>query len=350
MTTSISIAGREIGPDKPPFVIAELSANHLGDIERAVRSIEVAAEAGADAVKLQTYTPDTITLDSDSELFQIRGGPWDGQTLYRLYQSAYTPFEWHERLFAVARAAGIIPLSTPFDETAVALLAGLDAPAYKIASFEIIDLPLIRMAARHGRPMIISTGMANLGEIQDAVSAARGAGADEIVLLHCTSGYPTPFGEANLRTIPHLAEAFGTIGGLSDHTLGTAAAVASIALGARVIEKHFTLSRADGGPDAAFSLEPGELRQLVSDCRAAWEALGSVDYDLTGSERGNIVFRRSLFVVQPIAAGEAFSVNNIRSIRPGYGLSPKFLPDIIGRRAKRAIGRGEPLSWDAIEA
>jgi N-acetylneuraminate synthase len=345
----ISIAGRELGPDQPPFIIAELSANHLGDLHRAIRSIEVAAQAGADAVKLQTYTPDTLTIDVDSDLFRIHGGPWDGQTLYGLYQSAFTPFEWHERLFAAGKEFGIIVLSTPFDETALDLLASLDAPAYKIASFEVIDLPLVAAAAKHKKPMIISTGMANLGEIHEALTTARSNGANEIVLLHCTSAYPTPFSEANLRTIPHLAEAFGTLAGLSDHTLGTAAAVASIALGACVIEKHFTLSRADGGPDAAFSLEPHELRQLVADCRAAWEALGEVGYDLTGSERGSILFRRSLFAVQPIAAGETFTRENVRSIRPGHGMPPKHLPEILGCKAKRALARGDPLLWDAVE-
>jgi N-acetylneuraminate synthase len=347
---AIKIRERGIGASHPPFIIAELSANHLGNIDRAIWSIEVAAKSGADAVKLQTYTPDTLTIDVDSDLFRIRGGPWDGQTLYGLYQSAYTPYEWHERLFAAAKEFGIIALSTPFDESAVELLASLDAPAYKIASFEVIDLPLIAAAARQARPMIISTGMANLGEIHEAVSTARANGANDIVLLHCTSGYPTPFSEANLRTIPHLAQAFGAVAGLSDHTLGTAASVAAIALGACVIEKHFTLSRADGGPDAAFSLEPDELRQLVADCRAAWEALGEVDYDVTGSEQGNIVFRRSLFAVQPIAAGETFTKENVRSIRPGYGMPPKHLPNVLGRKARRALARGEPLSWDAVEA
>lgn len=346
----LDIAGRRIGPGEPPFVIAELSANHLGDIDRALRSIEVAAQSGADAVKLQTYTADTLTLDSDRDVFKVKGGLWDGQTLYELYQSAYTPYDWHERLFAAARDAGIIAFSSPFDQTAVDLLAGLDAPAYKIASFEIVDLPLIASVARQGKPMIISTGMANLAEIHQAVAAARGNGAQDLVLLHCTSGYPTPFSDANLRTIPHLAQAFGVVAGLSDHTPGTAASVAAVALGACVIEKHFTLARADGGPDAAFSLEPDELARLVADCRSAWEALGEISYALAGSERGNIAFRRSLFAVRPIAAGEAFTAENVRSIRPGDGLAPKHLPTILGRRAARALERGEPLSWDVIES
>lgn len=344
----IRIADREIGPGSPPLIIAELSANHLGDIGRALRSIEVAAECGADCVKFQTYTADTITLDSDNDCFQITDGPWKGQTLHALYKSAYTPYEWHEQLFARARELGLIPLSTPFDQTAVDLLQSLDAPAYKIASFEIIDLPLIASVAKLGRPMIISTGMANLGEIQDAVTTARANGCEDLILLHCTSGYPTPFSEANLRTLPHLAEAFDVIGGLSDHTAGTASAVAAIALGARVIEKHFTLSRADGGPDAAFSLEPDELKRLVDDCRSAFDALGCVNYNMLGSEAGNVAFRRSLFVVRDIKAGEAFTPDNVRSIRPGNGLPPKELPNVLKRKASRYLKRGEPLDWSAL--
>lgn len=344
----IRIAGRRIADDEPPFIIAELSANHLGDINRALEAIEVAAQCGADAVKFQTYTPDTLTIDVDNQYFRIKGGLWDGRTLYDLYSEAYTPFEWHEQLFGHAREIGIIPLSTPFDETAVHLLEQLDAPAYKIASFEIVDLPLIASVARRGKPLIISTGMANLAEIQEAVATARQNGSGEIALLHCTSAYPAPFNDARLRTIPHLAAAFDVLGGLSDHTPGTAAAVASVVLGARVIEKHFTLLRADGGPDSAFSLEPNELKQLVSDCRNAWEALGSVSYDLSGSEKGNEIFRRSLFVVRPIRAGERFTTDNIRSIRPGYGLAPKHLPAVLGRTASRDLERGQPLTWDDL--
>lgn len=345
---AIDIAGRRVGPGEPPFIVAELSANHLGDIERAVRTIQAAAKAGADAVKLQTYTPDTITLACDRPEFRIKGGLWDGQTLHELYASAYTPYDWHGRLFQAARDAGIICFSSPFDQTAIDLLEGLDAPAYKIASFEVVDLPLIAAVARTGKPMIMSTGMASLGEIEAAVRTARGAGAEGLVLLHCTSGYPTPMGEANLRTIPHLAQAFGVAAGLSDHTLGTAASVAAVALGAVMIEKHFTLARADGGPDAAFSLEPEELTRLVRDCHAAWEALGEVSYEPAGSERGNIAYRRSLFAVAPIAAGEAFTEANVRSIRPGNGLAPKHLAHVLGRRATRALERGEPLNWDAV--
>lgn len=345
---SITIAGRRIADDEPPFIIAELSANHLGDIDRALKAIDVAADCGADAVKFQTYTADTLTIDVDNELFRIKGGLWDGRTLHDLYGEAYTPYEWHEKLFEHARERSIIPLSTPFDRTAVDLLHSIDAPAYKIASFEIVDLPLIALVASQGKPVIISTGMANLSEIQEAVSTARKHGNGEIALLHCTSAYPAPFYDARLKTIPHLAEAFSVIAGLSDHTPGTAAAVAGVVLGARVIEKHFTLSRSDGGPDSAFSLEPGELARLVSDCRNAWEAMGSVSYDLSESERGNEIFRRSLFVVEPVKSGEEITEENVRSIRPGYGMAPKHFPEVLGRRASRDLKRGQPLRWEDL--
>jgi N-acetylneuraminate synthase len=345
----VTIAGRRIGPAEPPFVIAELSANHLGRLDRALEAIDAAAEAGADAVKFQTYTPDTLTIDSDAEPFRIRGGLWDGQTLHQLYRTAYTPYEWHETLFARAREHGLIALSTPFDQTAVDLLAGLDAPAYKIASFEIVDPGLIAAVARLGRPMIVSTGIADFAEIEEAVTTARANGCTELVLLHCTSGYPAPVADANLRTMPHMAQAFGAVAGLSDHTPGTAVSVAAVALGACVIEKHFTLARADGGPDAAFSLEPDELTRLVADCRAAWEALGEVSYAVKPSERGNLAFRRSLFVVRPVAAGEPLTAENVRSIRPGHGLAPKHLPAVLGRSARRPLERGEPLSWEMID-
>jgi N-acetylneuraminate synthase len=278
----------------------------------------------------------------------VKGVLWDGQTLHQLYASAYTPYEWHEQLFGAARDLGLIALSTPFDSTAIELLAGLDAPAYKIASFEIVDLPLIAEVARQGRPMIISTGIASFAEIGEAVETARANGCRELALLHCTSGYPTPFADANLRTMPHLAQAFAAVPGLSDHTPGTAAAVAAVALGACVIEKHFTLARADGGPDAAFSLEPEELKRLVQDCRAAYDALGEVSYELKGSETQSLIFRRSLFVVEAVAEGEALSARNVRSIRPGHGLAPKHLPQVIGRTARRPLKRGEPLSWEMI--
>jgi pseudaminic acid synthase len=346
----ITIAGRPIGPGHPPYVIAEMSGNHNGDIKRAFTLLEAAKKAGADAVKLQTYTADTITIDHDGPGFRIEGGLWDGRTLYDLYQEAHTPWDWHPQLFARANELGIAVFSSPFDPTAIDFLEQLGAPAYKIASFEIVDLPLIQHAAKTGKPLIISTGIADLGEIGEAVAAARAAGCREIALLHCTSGYPTPPEESNLRTLPHLAASFGVIAGLSDHTPGTAVPVAAVALGANLIEKHFTLRRADGGPDAAFSLEPEELAELVANCRTAWSALGKVSYDLEASEKGNKTFRRSLYAVRDIPAGGRFTAENVRSIRPGYGLPPKHLPDVLGRRAGRAIPRGTPLAWSLIES
>jgi len=345
----ITIAGRRIGPGHPPYVIAEMSGNHNGDIKRAFALLEAAKKAGADAVKLQTYTADTITIDHDGPGFRIEGGLWNGRTLYELYQEAHTPWEWHPQLFARARELGIAVFSSPFDVTAIEFLETLDAPAFKIASFEAIDLPLIQRAARTGKPLIISTGIASLGEIAEAVEAARAGGCREIALLHCTSGYPTPPEDSNLRTLPHLAEAFGVVAGLSDHTPGTAVPVAAVALGASVIEKHFTLRRADGGPDAAFSLEPEELAELVTNCRTAWTALGKVNYELEASEKGNKTFRRSLYAVQDIPAGGRLTAENVRSIRPGYGLPPKHLPEVLGRRAGRAIARGTPLTWSLLE-
>jgi N-acetylneuraminate synthase len=307
-----------------------------------------AKEAGADAVKLQTYTAETLTLDVDRPEFHIHGGAWDGRSLFELYQEAHTPWEWHDALFKKGRDLDLTVLSSPFDPTALALLESLGSPAHKVASPEIIDIPLIEKMAATGKPLIISTGMASLGEIGDAVLAARQAGTGGIVLLHCVSGYPTPVGESNLRTIPNLGDAFGELVGLSDHSHGIAAAVAAVALGAVVIEKHFTLSRADGGPDAAFSLEPSELRDLVENCRAAWEALGAVSYARSESEKGSAAFRRSLYVVEEVAAGEVFTAQNVRSIRPANGLAPKNLPDVIGRRARHAIVRGTPLEWSHI--
>jgi pseudaminic acid synthase len=344
----LTIAGRRVGPAHPPYIICELSANHGGDLERALKMIEVAAKTGADAVKIQTYTADTLTIDSDRPEFRIKSGLWDGYTLHRLYQQAHTPYEWHPALFEGARKAGVTLFSTPFDETAVDLLASLDAPAYKIASFEVIDLALIAHASSKGKPLIISTGMANLGEIQEAVATARRNAPGDVALLHCTSAYPAPIADANVRTVPHLAQAFDVPAGLSDHTPGSAAAVASIALGGCIVEKHFTLSRADGGPDAAFSLEPREFARLVDDCKSAWAALGRVNYEPTASERGNLMFRRSLYVVEDISAGADFTKDNLRSIRPGFGLLPKYLPEILGKRATRALKRGEPLTWDMV--
>ena len=344
----IEIAGRKIGLAHEPFVICELSGNHNGSLERALVMLEAAAATGADAIKIQTYTPDTITLDHDSSDFRIEGGLWDGRTLYDLYGEAQTPYEWHAALFAKAKQLGVILFSTPFDETAIDLLEGLDAPAYKIASFEVIDLPLIASVARRGKPMIISTGMANLAEIGDAVDTALKHGAPGVVLLHCVSSYPAPMEEANVRTVPDLAARFGVISGLSDHTPGSAASVAAVALGACVIEKHFTLARSDGGPDAAFSLEPAEFTALTRDCKEAWRALGKVGYDLLGSEQANISFRRSLYVVADVAQGEVLTTAHVRSIRPGFGLAPRHLGEVLGKVAKRDLTRGEAFSWDMI--
>jgi pseudaminic acid synthase len=342
------IAERQIGAGQPPFIIAELSGNHNGSLDRMLKMVDVAASTGCDAIKIQTYTPETLTIRCDREDFKIKGGLWDGYTLYELYQEAHTPFEWHEKLFAKARELGVTLFSSPFDETAADLLESLGAPVYKIASFEAVDLPLIAHVARKRKPMIISTGMCTLGEIDEAVTTARANGCEEIVLLHCVSAYPAPVGEANVRTIPHLAEAFGCVTGLSDHTLTSATAVAAVALGASVIEKHFTLARADGGPDAAFSLEPHEFKALVDDCRAAWDALGQVTYGVKASERGSVVFRRSLYVVDDIPEGGEITRQNVRSIRPGHGLPPGCLPDVLGRRTRRAARRGEPLTWDLV--
>lgn len=348
-TPTMSIDGRSIGPDEPPYVIAELSGNHNGDIQRAFAIMEAARNAGADAVKLQTYTADTITIDCDRREFQVTEGLWAGRTLHELYQEAATPWDWHEALFAKGRELGITVFSSPFDPTAVDFLASLGAPAYKIAPFEIVDLQLVRQAAATGKPLIMSTGMASLEEIHEAVEAARNAGCRELALLHCISGYPTPEEESNLATIPDLAAHFDCVIGLSDHTLGTAVPVAGVALGAAIVEKHVTLARADGGVDSAFSLEPDELARLVEDARVAQRAIGRAGYERRASEEGNIQFRRSLFAVSDIAAGETITTDHIRSIRPGHGLPPKYLPEVIGRQAKFDIPRGMPLSWNLIK-
>lgn len=344
----ICIAGRAIGPSHPPYVIAEVSANHNGDIERAKSIMTMARDRGADAVKLQTYTADTMTIDCDRPDFQIREGLWAGHTLYGLYQWAQTPFEWHEALFEHARSLGITVFSTPFDETAVDLLEALDAPAYKIASFEAVDLPLIRRVARTGKPMIVSTGMADLEEIDDAVACAREHGCRELSLLHCVSGYPTPMTQANLRTLPDLADRYDAVIGLSDHTPGVAAAVAGVALGACLVEKHVILSRSDGGPDAPFSLEPGELQRLCGETEAAWQALGRVDYGRQESEKPNLVFRRSIYAVRDIPRGRTVTDDDVRVIRPGYGLAPKHLDAVLGRTAGRDIPRGTAMSWELL--
>lgn len=343
-----SIAGRPIGPDNPPYIIAEVSANHNGNIDRALALIDAAAASGADAVKLQTYTADTITIDHDGPEFLIHGGLWDGRRLYELYQEAHTPWDWHPRLFERARSHGLTCFSSPFDETAVDFLETLGAPAYKIASFELIDHPLIARAARAGKPLIMSRGMAGEDEIAAALDVARQAGCRDILLLHCVSGYPSQPEDMNLRSIPDLRERFGVCVGLSDHTLGTTVATASVALGAVAIEKHFTMRRADGGPDAAFSLEPEELADLVSQSRVAWSALGAPSYERSIAEKAQMQFRRSLYVVADIAEGEELTPGNVRSIRPGLGLPPKHLPEVMGRAAAKPLKRGTPLSWDLL--
>lgn len=344
-----SIFGRSVGPDHPPYVIAELSGNHNGEFARALRLIDAAKEAGVDAIKLQTYTPDTITLDYRGPGFVIEGGLWDSRTLYDLYREAHTPWSWHEALFERGRQLGVTVFSTPFDETAVDLLEGLGAPMYKIASFELTHLPLLRKIAATGKPVIASTGMADLGEIAEAVNVLRGNGCRELVLLHCISGYPTPAVEANLRTIPHLAEAFGVPVGLSDHTMDSAVAIAAVAVGAVAIEKHITLRRADGGPDAQFSLEPEEFGALAASLRTAWDALGHISYARAPSETANAVYRRSIYAARDIGPNEVLTADNIRVIRPGYGLAPKHFDALLGRRARRLIARGTPISWPLVE-
>lgn len=349
MNNFITINGRKIGKDYSPYIIAELSANHNGDINRAYKIMEEAKAAGADAIKLQTYRADTITIDHDSEDFQIHGGLWDGQTLFNLYKGAQMPWEWHEPLFAKAKELGITIFSSPFDFTAVDLLEKLDAPAYKIASFEAIDLPLIKYVAKTGKPMIISTGMADEAEIQEAIDAAYEGGCRELVVLHCVSGYPAPAADYNLATIPDMAHRFNVIPGLSDHTIDNTTAIAAVVLGASVIEKHVTLDRNGGGPDDSFSLEPSELHALCRDAKTAWQALGRVNYERKESEKGNAKFRRSLYVVKDIKKGELFTTENIKSIRPGFGVAPKFYDHFIGKVATCDIKRGEPLKFDFIE-
>ena len=345
---TIAIAGRPIGPEHPPYVIAEMSCNHLGSLTRARELVHAAAESGADAIKLQTYTADTMTLPVSGPGFDIHGGLWDGRRLYELYEEAHTPWEWHAELFDLASKHGIACFSSPFDASAVALLAGLGAPAYKIASFEVVDLPLIAAAASHGKPLVISTGMADLAEIADAVETAGKAGAGGIALLHAISGYPTPPEQFNLATVAHLAQAFGFPVGISDHTLGIAVPVAAVALGARLIEKHIILSRNDGGPDAAFSSEPKEIAEMVVACRQAASAVGAVTYKRAVAEQPNAVFRRSLYVTADMRAGEPFTPASVRSIRPALGLPPKHLPLVLTRRAARDLKRGEPLDWAAL--
>lgn len=348
---TIRLGNHSIGPSHTPFVIAEMSGNHNRSLNRALEIVEAAAASGAHALKIQTYTADTMTLDSDRGEFVIDDPKslWRGRTLYDLYEEAHTPWEWHEAIFDKCRTLGIECFSSPFDATAVEFLEDLNAPAYKIASFENTDLPLIRKVASTGKPIIISTGLANVSEIGAAVQAAHEAGGQEIILLKCTSNYPAPPEETNLRTIPHLAELFGVQVGLSDHTLGIGVPVASVAMGATVIEKHFTLDRSDGGVDSAFSLEPGEFRVLVEETHRAWQALGEVQYGPTPSEQKSLQFRRSLYVSADIEAGEPLTADNIRAIRPGFGLPPSELSKVLGLRAAQRIPRGTPVSWDLLK-
>ncbi len=340
----IEIAGRKIGPEHPPFVICELSANHNGNLQTALRLMDEAKAAGADAIKIQTYRPDTITLKSDAPDFQIADGLWQGRTLYDLYEWAHTPWEWHEALFAHARQIGVTLFSSPFDPTAVELLESLGTPAYKIASFEAVDLPLIRTVAATGKPMIISTGMADDEEIAEAIAAAREGGCRELAILHCVSGYPAPAADYSLKTIPDMISRFGLVTGLSDHTLDNTTAIASVALGASIIEKHFTLDRSGRGPDDSFSLEPPEFAALCRDARTAWDALGRVDYGRKSSEQGNVKFRRSLYFVRDMAAGSIISSEDVRSIRPGYGISPKYIQDVVGRKLMISVKAGTPTN------
>lgn len=345
---SITIAGQRIAVDTPPYVIAEMSANHNGNIETAFKIIEAAKQAGADAVKLQTYRPDTITLDCDSEDFRIHGGLWDGRTLYDLYQEAHMPWEWHAPLFAHARKHGITIFSSPFDNTAVDLLEDLNASAYKIASFEAVDLPLIKYVATTGKPMIISTGMADASEIHEAINAAREGGCKELAILHCVSGYPAPAADYNLRTIPDMTQRFGLVTGLSDHTLDNTTAITSVALGASIIEKHFTLDRSGGGPDDSFSLEPSELTALCQGVKTAWSALGKIDYGRKSSELVNVKFRRSLYFVNDIPRGQVIGAEAVRSVRPGYGIPPKHIDSVLGSIAAKDIQKNTPVKWDDL--
>jgi pseudaminic acid synthase len=348
MHEHVVINGRRIGPGQPTYIVAEMSGNHQQDFAQAVNILEAAHRAGADAVKLQTYTPDTLTIPCHSAYFHIQGTIWEGKTLHELYGEAYTPWEWQPELQRMANALGLTLFSTPFDASAVDFLEDMGVPAYKIASFELVDLPLIRRIAPTGKPIIMSTGMATLGEIDEAVRTARENGCRELVLLKCTSAYPAPVNEMNLRTIPHLAEAFGVPAGLSDHSMSHIVPVAAVTLGACLIEKHFTLSRSVAGPDSAFSQEPDEFAAMVQAVRAAEQALGKVSYELTEKEKTSRIFRRSLFVVHDLEQGERFTADNVRSIRPGHGLHTRFLGQILGRRAAVNISRGTPLSWELV--
>lgn len=340
---SFEIAGRKIGDDYAPYIIAEMSANHNGEIENAFKIIKIAKERGADAVKLQTYKPDTITINSNSPEFMIKGGLWDGQSLYELYESAHMPWEWHKPLFDYANELNITIFSSPFDTSAVDLLEELGAPAYKIASFEAIDLPLIKYVAGTGKPMIISTGMANEGEIEEAIQAAKDGGCNKLAILHCVSGYPSPAEDYNLNTIMDMKKRFGLVTGLSDHTICNTTAITSIALGASIIEKHVTLDRTGGGPDDSFSLEPDGLEELCKGANTAWKAVGEINYGRKSSEIGNAQFRRSLYFVKDMKKGELITTDHVRSIRPGFGLQPKYIEIVLGKYAIRNISFASPV-------
>ncbi|AJH01330.2 pseudaminic acid synthase [Clostridium beijerinckii] len=350
MEINMKLDNKIVDENNPTFIVAELSANHNGSFENAVELIKEAAEAGVDAIKLQTYTADTITIDCDKDYFRIKQDTlWDGRTLYNLYKEAYMPWEWQPKLKKIAEEEGLICFSSPFDKAAVDFLEDIKVPAYKVASFEITDIPLIEYMASKGKPMILATGIATLADIEEAVNACRRVGNNQIAILKCTSAYPAPFEEMNLRTIPNLAETFGVISGLSDHTLGINVPIAAVSLGAKIIEKHFTLCRADGGPDAAFSLEPDELKTMVKAIRETEKALGEVSYNLTDKMQKSREFSRSLFIVKDIKKGEILTEENIRSIRPGFGLHTKYYRDIIGKKAKNDIKKGTPMEWNFIE-
>lgn len=350
MKKEIKITDKLIGREHPPFIIAEMSGNHNQSLERALEIVEAAAKTGAHGLKIQTYTPDTMTIDLDEREFHISDSKslWEGTSLYKLYGEAYTPWEWHKPIFDRARELGIIPFSTPFDDTAVDFLEDLEVPCYKIASFENTDLPLIRRVASTGKPMIISTGMATVAELDELVQAARESGCNDLILLKCTSTYPATAENTNILTIPHMREMFDCEVGLSDHTMGHGVSVASVALGATVIEKHFTLNRADGGVDSAFSMEPIEMSQLVVEAKRAWQALGQVSYGATEAEKNSIQFRRSLYIVQDLKAGDVLTQENVRAIRPGLGLPTKYFEMVLGKTVKQDVKRGTALKWDFI--
>lgn len=345
----ISIDERIISSDTKPFVIAELSANHNGDINSAMKLISMAKSCGADAIKIQTYNADSITIDSNNEDFKINDGLWKGYNLYQLYEEAHTPYDWHKPMFEHAKKEGITIFSSPFDEKAVDLLEDLNVPAYKVASFELIDIPLIKYIASTNKPMIISTGMANKEEITEAVNAVRESSRSELALLHCVSSYPTPIEQSNLTTINKLANDFNVVVGLSDHTLGITASLVGVSVGASIIEKHFILDRNDKGPDSEFSIEPEELKELCEQVKNAWSSLGVASYERKQTEEDNVKFRRSIYVVEDIHEGEAFNKNNLRRIRPGFGLSPKHYEDVLGKKARVSLKRGTALSWEMIE-